>query len=444
MCTIASALARRELTSVGHIRRVLAELDALAGTPWENLVAARLDDAALESAARADTQLEAGNWIGPLHGVAVAVKDNIDVAGVPTRCGSNVLADAPAAAEDARIVAQLREAGAIIVAKTHLHEFAYGPTGLVNAAGPAAHPRDPGLITGGSSSGSAALVAKGIVPLALGTDTGCSVRTPAALCGVVGFKPSFGALPVDGVFPLATTFDHVGLLAADVLDAGLAWGAVPGIAHIHTPVAGLHVGRLRGANWDLDNAAVDVGVSAAVDAACRALADAGAVVVDVELPETARLLAAYPVITGSEAYETHQRWFEADPSRYQKPTAALLSAQRDRPAVEYLRALRSVQRLRRTVLTRLRREEKLDALITATTPLRSAPLTGDPSALRTPLLRMCIPFSVLGIPAISVPAPGVDGAPIGLQVAGLPSRASGRGSHPAESVTLALALAVGG
>ncbi|ETT24223.1 aspartyl-tRNA(Asn) amidotransferase subunit A [Rhodococcus aetherivorans] len=435
-----AALAKGELTATGHVRQVLADLDALDGTPWSNLVAARNDAAALESAARADAELAAGNWIGPLHGVAVAVKDNIDVAGMPTRCGSNVLADAPPAARDARIVERLREAGAVVVAKTHLHEFAYGPSGLVNASGPARHPHDPTRITGGSSSGSAALVAKGIVPLALGTDTGCSVRTPAALCGVVGLKPTRGALPVDGVFPLSTTFDHVGLLARDVLDAGLAWGALPGIAHLRTPVSGLRVGRLRGGLWDVPDAAFE----SALDDACRTLAHLGAEVRDVTLPETDDLLAVYPVVTGSEAYETHQRWFENDPDLYQPATAALLAAQRDRPATDYVRAVRTAARLRRDVLRRLRRDDGLDALITVTTPLRSAALDSDPAALRGPLLQMCIPFSVLGVPAVSVPAPGGGDFPIGVQVIGLTTGTGGHGSHPAESTALALAMAVEG
>ncbi|WP_305093517.1 amidase [Prescottella sp. R16] len=438
----ARALAKRETTATEQVRATLDALDGLLGTPWENLVAARCDDAAVAAAARADEAIAAGDWIGPLHGIAVAVKDNIDVAGMPTRCGSAVLADAPPAVSDARIVQQLREAGAIVVAKTHLHEFAYGPTGAVNVAGPAAHPHDPNLIAGGSSSGSAALVAKGIVPLAVGTDTGCSTRGPAALCGVVGFKPSFGALPTSGVFPLSTSFDHVGLLAADVLDVSLAWGALPGVAHVRTPVAGLRVGRLRGGNWDVE----DPVVAAAINAAQSHLTDAGADVVDVELPETDQLLEVYPVVTGSEAYETHRPWFEAHPERYQPPTAALLAAQRDRPAVDYIHAIRAAERLRRQALSRLRGDLGLDVLITATTPLRSVTQeqarSSDPSVARIPLLRMCSPFNVLGVPALSVPVRGDDGIPVGVQVIGLPTTAGGHGSHPAESAALAGALAV--
>ncbi len=177
-------------------------LERLAADPFNAVVALDAD--------RALRRGRRGRGPGPLSGVAVGVKDLIDVAGLPTRCGSNVLADAAPATADAPVVARLRAAGAIVVAKLHTHEFAYGPTGDVAATGPARNPHDPTRITGGSSSGSAAAVAAGYLPLALGTDTGASVRTPAALCGVVGLKPRFGALPVDGVFPLSETCDHVG------------------------------------------------------------------------------------------------------------------------------------------------------------------------------------------------------------------------------------------
>jgi Asp-tRNA(Asn)/Glu-tRNA(Gln) amidotransferase A subunit family amidase len=176
------SLRSRELSATEHVQDVL---DRLAADTCNAVVA--LDaDRALAAAAELDVELARGRWRGPLHGVAVGVKDLIDVAGLPTRAGSNVLADAPPATVDAPVVARLREAGAVVVAKLHTHEFAYGPTGDVAATGPARNPHDPSRITGGSSSGPAAAVAAGHLPLALGTDTGASVRTPAALCGVTG------------------------------------------------------------------------------------------------------------------------------------------------------------------------------------------------------------------------------------------------------------------
>lgn len=437
----ATALARKELTVTAHVERTLTALDELKGTAWENLVAARADDAALSRAAQLDRELARGTWRGPLHGVAVAIKDNVDVAGLPTRCGSAELADAPAAERNAWIVDRLEDAGAVVVAKSHLHEFAYGPTGQANPDGPAANPHDPTKITGGSSSGSAALVAKGVVPLAVGTDTGCSVRVPSALCGVVGLKPTLGALSTRGVFPLSTTLDHVGLIAEDVVDTALAWGAIPGVAHLPTPVVGLRIGRLRGPLWQLH----DPEIEAALDRACIALTEAGATVRDIELPHAEGLSATYPIVGGCEALETHM---DRLPGAYQPSTLARLMGNVDYSATDYLRAVRTMVRLREDALRTLRHEHELDGLITATTPMRATPLLADEVDGRNvaaELLRMCIPFSALGIPAVSVPAPGVNGLPIGVQLAGLATAGPGvSGTHPGESTALALALAVSG
>ncbi|GAB2919633.1 amidase [Rhodococcus aerolatus] len=392
-------------------------------------MAARDDGAARAAARAADEELAAGTWRGPLHGVPVAVKDNIDVAGMPTRCGSAVLADAPPAAADAEAVARLRAAGAVVVAKTHCHEFAYGPTGAVNAAGPAANPHDPSRITGGSSSGSAALVALGVVPVALGTDTGCSVRTPAALCGVVGLKPHTGAVPATGVVPLSTTLDHVGLLASDVHGASVAWDVLargarteegaPTGGGIQLPgVSGLRVGLPTGELL----AATDPVVVAAVDAAAEALRRGGAEVVEIDVPDVAELAATYPLIVGAEAYAWHAELLAERPGDYQDATRERLEAQSGLLAVDYLRAMATRVRLRESVLGLLRRTYGLDALLLAATPLRATPIgveEVDGRSVRAELLRLGIPFSVLGLPALSVPAPGVDGLPVGVQVVGV-------------------------
>ena len=407
------------LTPVQHVQRVLAALDG-AG----NLVACRNDGAALTQARTADEEIRNGAWRGPLHGVAIAVKDNIDVAGMPTRCGSAVLADAGPATTDAEVVARLRAAGAVVVAKAHCHEFAYGPTGDVNVDGPAANPCDPSRITGGSSSGSAALVASGAVALAVGTDTGCSVRTPAALCGVVGLKPTLGAVPTDGVFPLSTTLDHVGLLTADVHGASVAWdvlarGAEGTGGGIQEPgVKGLRIGLPQGSLWQV----IDHDIVAAVARGAESLRRAGADVVEIEVPDVDELAATYSVIVGSEAYATHAVALAQRRGDFQPSTAERLLAQADRSAFEYLSALRTLQRLRVSTLTTLRRTYGLDALLLATSPLR-APLLGqsevDGVPVRAELLRLCTPFNLLGVPAVSVPARDVEGLPIGVQVAGI-------------------------
>ncbi|MDQ2723146.1 MAG: amidase [Actinomycetota bacterium] len=407
------------LTPVQHIERVLSTLDG-AG----NLVVGRDDSGALAQAHTATAEIGSGAWRGPLHGVAIAVKDNIDVAGMPTRCGSAVFADAAPALADAEVVARLRAAGAIVVAKSHCHEFAYGPTGDVSVDGPAANPWDAGRITGGSSSGSAALVALGAVALAVGTDTGCSVRVPAALCGVVGLKPTLGAVPTDGVFPLSTTLDHVGVLTADVHGASVAWdvlarGAEGTGGGIQEPgVQGLRIGLPQGSLWQVR----DLDIGAAVAAAAEALRRAGADVVEIEVPDVEELAATYGVIVGSEAYAIHAAALSERPGDFQPSTAERLVAQAGRSAYEYLSALGTVQRLRRSTLATLRRTYGLDALLLATAPLRATPLgesTVDGADVRAELLRLCAPFNLLGVPAVSVPARGVEGLPIGVQVAGI-------------------------
>jgi Asp-tRNA(Asn)/Glu-tRNA(Gln) amidotransferase A subunit family amidase len=358
---------------------------------------------------------------GALSGVPVAVKDLIDVVGVPTRCGSAVLADAPPAREDAAVVAGLRAAGAVVVAKTHTHEFAYGPTGDVAVEGPCRNPHDPQRITGGSSSGSAAAVAAGLVPLAVGTDTGCSTRTPAALCGVVGLKPARGALPTTGVFPLSDTLDHIGLLAADVTTVAVAFSALTGCrTDPAAPITGTVVGRPTDSYWRVH----DPEIAAAVDRAADALSADGAALREVRLPGIDELAATYQVIVGAEAHTTHQQWLAQRPGDYQPCTAARLQAAAAHTAADYVTAQRTRRRLSAELTARML-AEGIDVLLLATTPLRATPIgarrVDAPDGTRVEvipaLLSLTLPFNLLGWPALSVPAPWVVGLPVGIQVA---------------------------
>lgn len=357
---------------------------------------------------------------GPLSGLPVAVKDLIDVAGLPTRCGSTVRADAAPAGQDATVVAMLRAAGAVVVAKTHTHEFAYGPTGDVAAEGPCRNPHDPTRITGGSSSGSAAAVAAGLVPLALGTDTGCSIRTPAALCGVVGLKPARGALPTAGVFPLSETCDHVGLLGRDVDLVAAAFSALAGARiDLSAPPPEAVIGRPADAYWRVH----DPEITAAVHRAAATLRAAGATVREVTLPGIEELAATYPVIVGAEAYTTHARWLADRPEAYQPATAARLRAAAGYTAADYITAQRTRRRTAAELTARLM-AEGVDLLLLPTTPLRATPIgaehvdapDGTRVAVRPALLSLTLPFNLLGWPAVSVPAPDVTGLPVGIQV----------------------------
>jgi Asp-tRNA(Asn)/Glu-tRNA(Gln) amidotransferase A subunit family amidase len=414
------ALRSRELSPTDHVKDVL---DRLAADPYNAVVT--LDaERALAQAAALEDELARGEWRGPLHGVAVGVKDLFDVAGLPTRAGSNVLADAPPAATDAPVVARLRDAGAVVVAKLHTHEFAYGPTGDVAATGPARNPRDPSRITGGSSSGAAAAIAAGHLPLALGTDTGASVRTPAALCGVVGLKPTFGVLSTDGVFPLSETCDHVGVLATDVHTASVAWdvlsrpdGTGGGIQQ--PGVAGVRVGVPVDDYWR----PLDPALAAAVDAAVGRLRAGGAEIVEVRTPMIDELAATYPVLVGAEAYATHAGWLAERPQDYQRITRERLLPFADLPARTYVDALRTRRRLAAALGAAV---GDVDVLVLPTTRLRATPIgaqevdvNGVPVAVRPELLALTLPFNLTGWPAVSVPGTVQDGLPAGVQVVGV-------------------------
>jgi len=382
-----------------------AVLDALAADPHNAVVHLDRD--------HARAQEPKG---GPLYGMPVAVKDLIDVAGLPTVCGSAVLAGAPPATADAAVVTALKAAGAVIVAKTHTHEFGYGPTGDVAVQGPCRNPHDPARITGGSSSGSAALVAAGVVPLALGTDTGCSVRTPAALCGVVGLKPGPGTLPTIGVFPLSDTCDNVGLLGMDVTVVATAFAALTGTAVDSTvPLAGTSVGRASDPYWRVHDPAIADGM----DRAVATLVAAGATVREVTLPGIDELAATYRPIVGAEALATHRGWLAERPADYQPITRQRLLAVADTTAADYVAA----QRTRRRIGVQLGAHlDGLDVLLTPTTPLRATPLGAqhvDGVEVRAALLSLTLPFNLLGLPAVSVPVPGIPGLPVGVQVVAL-------------------------
>jgi aspartyl-tRNA(Asn)/glutamyl-tRNA(Gln) amidotransferase subunit A len=332
------------------------------------------------------------------------------------------------ATADAPLIARLREAGAVLIGKTNLHEFALGTTSDESAWGPARHPADPARAAGGSSGGSAAAVATGMGLGSIGTDTGGSIRIPAAACGVVGLKPTFGEVPLDGVVPLSTSLDHAGPIARTVEDAGLLWEALTGGKVGAPPVAaGLRLGLLSG--YFGDPLAPDV--RHALDAALEALRGAGVVIVPLSLDGAEEIAAAYIDVVLPEAAAWHTSHVGAPESAYTPGVWTRLARGRDVPAVRYLAALETCRRLARAVDGLL---GGVDALVTPTLPILAPPVGAadidiDPAApgpvpIRAAMLKHTQPFNMSGHPAISLPVPA-QGLPVGLQLIGA-RRATGR------------------
>lgn len=406
------------------VEHVTEALERLRADPYGAVVS--LDaERALRDAAALRTELHRDGPRGPLHGVAVGVKDLIDVAGMPTRAGSAVRAEAAPATRDAPVVARLRAAGAVVVAKLHTHEFGLAPTGDVAAEGPARNPHDPARIAGGSSSGSAVAVAAGYLPLALGTDTGGSVRIPAALCGVVGLKPVRGALPSAGTVRLAPSLDTVGLLAADpgtALAARAALGAGTGPGHRPGVV---RVGLALDPYWT----AAEPEVRTAVHRAAAALDRAGIDVTEVTTPGIEELAACYMPILGPEAHALHTRTLARRGGDYQPESAAGLALLADPPPGEHAAALRTARELTARLARHL---AGFDAVLTPVTRVRATPLgarlvdvDGERSTVAAALLEPALPANLTGWPAVSVPVAG-PGRPAGAQLIGIGPEADER------------------
>jgi Asp-tRNA(Asn)/Glu-tRNA(Gln) amidotransferase A subunit family amidase len=344
-----------------------------------------------------------------LHAVPLGVKDIFRVDGLPTRAGSE-LPEEEFAGPEAVAVTRLREAGAVVAGKTVTTEFAYF------APGPTRNPHHPDHTPGGSSSGSAAAVAAGLVPLALGTQTVGSVIRPAAYCGCVGFKPSYGRVPCDGVIPNAPTFDTVGLFAAGLaLVAAASAPLVDGWANASAgrPVLGVPAGPY------LDQA--DAGASGAFTGQVTALRAAGYEVREVAaLDDIAQVNRRQVVVNLVELARTHDVWFERYGDRYRPQTAAAIREGRSIDAATYAAALDGVHAFRRA-LPQLMADAGVDVWIcpSATGPApRGLDTTGNPA--------MSVPWTQAGLPALSLPAgtvarePGGPALPVGLQCVGRP------------------------
>lgn len=398
------------VTPVDVVEAAIRSLDRME--PVLNAVTFRLDATALAEAAQAERELRAGQDRGPLHGIPVAIKDLIDVSGIPTGFGSRVRPPVPAG-EDAVLVQRLREAGAIIFCKANLLEYAYGiahpDVGQTN------NPHDTGRTSGGSSGGSAALVAAGIVPLAVGTDTGGSIRIPASYCGIAGLKPSFGLVPLDGVFPLSWSLDHAGPLARNVEDATALLSVISG-ADLPLPPLGLSGVRIGAARFHCDSPELTPAVAANLAEVLQRFADAGAIVRRVDIPELAMANSELRRIVLPEASVIHAKLLAENPDGYAPRTRTQIEAGFQMSAVDYIRAQDFRARLRAAVEAVF---DDVDVLVGPSVPFPS-PIE-DPEFTEDGEQGEILSSgfaNMTGQPSLSLPCGGDGHLPLGLQVTG--------------------------
>ena len=377
--------------------------------PHLNAFANTMAEAARRDAAVATAAFAAGQDLGPLQGIPIAIKDLIEVKGAPTGYGSQVLPPR-IATKDATLVARLRTAGAVLLGKTNLLEYAYGIAHP--AIGQTNNPHDPTRTAGGSSGGSAAAVAAGIVPLAIGTDTGGSIRIPASYCGILGLKPSFGLVPLEGVFPLSWSLDHAGPLARTAQCAAtlLSVLADQPIADAAPDLATLRIGILRA---HLPKEAAGAGVLAQFNAALAAMQTMGVQLIEIDIPALAHANAALVHLLKPEASLIHQSLIQKNPTGYAPGTLQQIQDGFKIPATDYAQAMRFREALQREVEAIFASVDLLAApSVPFTTPHEDPEITGDGDS---EILASGF-ANVSGHPSISLPCGLAAGLPMGLQL----------------------------
>ena len=390
---------------------------------------------ALQVAREAETELQRGRWRGPLHGMPIALKDNIDTAGIRTT-GASQLFENRVPETDAEVARRLKNAGSVLLGKLNLHEFAYGGSSTVTHFGTMHNPWNPNHVTGGSSGGAGVAVASDFCFAALGTDTAGSVRMPASHCGIVGLKPTYGLVSTRGVLTLSWTLDHVGPMCKTVEDAAMMMNVIAGFdelepTSVDTPVpdytralkastSKLRLGIARRPFFDN----LDPEIAKAVDGAMTVLRKITASVVEVELPPAGNAATLW----GSEAYAYHKPWITQSPEKYQPGTRAQLQRTASANGAEYAQARRDLDKLRREIKKVFTTVDLVIAPTMKTPPaLLSAPGGAGGGGNNN------VAFDMYGVPSISIPCGFTDsGLPIGLQISG---------AHFGEMNVLALAHA---
>lgn len=424
---IAKAYADRTLSPTELVQTLLKRIEALQPRLHAFI---RLDaEAAMDAAKAAEQELAAGRVRGPLHGIPVGIKDIIDVAGLPTTCHSKILVD-NIAKHDAVCVSKLRGSGAIVMGKLSTHEFAIGGPSFDLPFPPARNPWNPRHHPGGSSSGSGAGVASGMFPLALGTDTGGSVRNPASVCGIVGLKPTYGLVSRRGVFPLAFTLDHVGPMTRTVADNALLLDVLaghdpedPGSARTNAKnfsalldrgVDGLRIGFVR--HFHETDMPAHPDVTAALEDVERILEAEGALVDTVTLPKLSEFAAINRVILTSEAWSIHAPWLRERPGDYGALARRRLLPGAFMSAGDYVGAQRRRAQLIAEVNDKLR---DYDVLMCASSMDPASEIEDAAETARTYPRQARAPFNVTGHPALAMMS-GLsgNGLPVSVQFVG--------------------------
>jgi aspartyl-tRNA(Asn)/glutamyl-tRNA(Gln) amidotransferase subunit A len=433
---LARMIAAKEVSPVELIQAHLDRIEVLNGKLKAYITVCR--EEALAAAKAAEAAVLNGQPLGRLHGIPIGLKDLYATQGIKTTGGSKILAEwVPT--EDATVVTRLKEAGAIVLGKLNMHEFAYGPEGLNIRYGDAWNPWDAKThrIAGGSSSGSGVAVAAGLCPGALGSDTGGSIRIPAALCGITGLKPTYGRVSRSGVLPLAWSLDHVGPMTRTAADSALMLSAMAGYdprdptssvlpvpdysAALTGQVKGLRVGLLRA--FFLESAGLVL--RQAVEQAAKVLEQLGARVEEVTLTTAEHAAGASFAIIAPEALAYHEAWMKSRPDDYGPDVRERLRVGAFVSATQYLRGQQARALIRNEVDAALAR---LDVLIAPATPIVATPVgqsevtvEGEKRDVRGSLTRFTRIFNLSGHPvctlACGFTAPGL---PIGMQIAGRP------------------------
>jgi aspartyl-tRNA(Asn)/glutamyl-tRNA(Gln) amidotransferase subunit A len=436
MLELARLIKAKQVSPVEVVQAHLDRIAALDGKLRAFITV--MEESARAAAKAAEAAVASSDRVGPLHGVPVGLKDLYCTKGVKTTGGSKILGDwAPP--EDATVVSRLSDAGAIVLGKLNMHEFAFGPEGVNPHYGTPWNPWDAVThrICGGSSSGSGAAVAAGLCPGALGSDTGGSIRIPASLCGISGIKPTYGRVSRAGVLPLAWSLDHVGPMCRSAADCALMLGAMAGydprdpttsvlpvpdyMAALTGDIKSLRVGVLR--KFFIESAGASQ--RQAMEQVVTTLGELGAKIQDVDLTTAELAAAASTAVLAPEAYAYHERWLKERPAEYGADVRERLRVGAFISGADYVNGQRARALIRNDVDTALHR---LDVLIAPTTPIAATAvgageveINGERQPVRPALIRFTRPFNATGHPAASVPCGfTAEGLPIGLQIIGRP------------------------